>query len=194
METVTGQYGVVLLLDPGINRAAKRINRNLNSGNKIDFQNLHTPHLTLYHASFNNLEVSDMTMFLSEVRKALPPLLHFFSIKTYASKFVFWHLNERQNCMDAHVIALLLATYRSFGEISQADKEGLILSEPERKNVQLFGHPLVLDLWQPHITVGYYPDEAGCISETYSQVGKVESVAFAEIGDYGTVKRVICQV
>lgn len=195
METFTGQYGVVLLLDSGIKRTALRINHNLNSGNAIDFQNLHTPHVTLYHASFDNAQVGDMPMFLQEIKRVLPRrLVHFSQVKTYRDKFVFWHLDDKESYMDAHLSAMLLAALRSRPKESQVEKENLTLSKEERRNDKLFGHPLVNELWQPHITVGYYPNGAGDINENYSQIGRVEAVAFVEVGDYGTIKRIVCQV
>ncbi len=195
IETFTGQYGIVLLLDSEINRAALRINRNLNSGNAIDFQDRHTPHVTLYHASFDNAQIDDVPMFLQEIKRVLPKhLMHFFQVKTYAEKFVFWHLADKKAYMEAHLLAMILAPLRSIPKQTQVQKENLTLSPAEQKNVELFGHPLVNELWQPHVTVGYYPDGAGDINESHSQIGKVEAVAFVEVGDYGTIKRIVCQL
>lgn len=195
MGKFTGQFGIALLLDSETSRTAVGINRYLASGNAIDLQNKHIPHVTLYHAAFENAEIENIFDVLSLVKSALPKHhMRFRRIDVYSEKFVFWHLEDKLSYMYAHLIALSLSALRSIPEQSQADKENLTLSEDEQRNMDWFGHPLVKDLWQPHITVGYYPDGAGGVTESVDWLGMVETVAFVEVGDYGTIKKIVHQV
>lgn len=140
--------------------------------------------------------------FAYEKKKKLTSLLsgltfNLSSLECFGGKFVFWNIEpigpSYNVILEGHKEALKLAEYLDRTASKRADEEGLSLTEQERENVELFNHPLVRDLYTPHITLAYdeKTSEVLTTGETENFTMTIQSVEFAEIGYPGIVLEVV---
>jgi 2'-5' RNA ligase len=185
----TGKYGIVLVpnSETGLQAAllSKRIGPNL-----LELGGKHHAHLTLYHADYEDLpeEVVDQT--LEAIAAQMPTKVHFYRIKTYANKFVFWDARPAGPLFSLHKQALGLTGYlkENAGAVGTEDLKDLSVQELD--NIRRYGHPLVNEQWRPHITVGYR-NEGKEIDEPRQFDAWFSKVAFARIGEYGTAQEFV---
>lgn len=151
-------------------------------------------HITLYHAPFVCLPREKVTTLLMSLRTSLRRMECRLGVPScYGGKFLFWDMIDIPIGLRlAHEACLMLAKHLDLAVRSRAEREGLKMSDAERRNAIEYGHPLVRDLFRPHITLG--ARESG-ISEPHSFWAlhgmTVETVVFAEIGEWGTPARII---
>lgn len=156
------------------------------------------PHVTLYHSRMKGVP----SEFATETREKLSSTLCglTFSLKDlqcFGAKFIFWNIDPSDSSYElllkAHQDALQLSKYLDPTAPKRAEEEGLSLSPKEKENVELFNHPLVRDLFTPHITLAYDEKANGFLKdgETDEFTMTIERVEFAEIGFPGIVTEVV---
>lgn len=161
------------------------------------------PHLTLYHAALASgggeevLTLERAMDIVNNVRTILQSLeIPFNDIRVFADKFVFYHAKQPypSQLIAAHNKALDLSQWLNTEATAPATSEGLSLSERERDNLILYGHPLVNDLWQPHITLAF--DLAGLtVHRNTSEPAtmKIQDVLLVRIGTAGSIQSILQQ-
>ncbi|MBI2039373.1 MAG: 2'-5' RNA ligase family protein [Candidatus Niyogibacteria bacterium] len=181
-STYTGQLGLVLLLDRST--AEEMI---------LNASGHHIPHVTLYHSKLRGVPQKTVRELLTELAGALPIPLAFTKIAPFGGKFLFWDIERSAALMRAHERALGLSRYFVPTGTQQAEREGIVLSANERRNVQTYGHPLVRELWRPHVTLGYFPHGLSCDTAMKPFNGSAHGIAFVRIGEAGTIAKIISQ-
>ncbi|OGZ10047.1 MAG: hypothetical protein A3D67_03975 [Candidatus Lloydbacteria bacterium RIFCSPHIGHO2_02_FULL_51_22] len=191
MTTYSGRLGLVLLLDEDTRRSACALAQKIQP-NAIVFSGPHVPHTTLYHSRLAGVPAETVQRLLGKILAEFPVTARLGKITSYADKFVFWHA-EKDTCLqNLHTHALELSQFFTPGGVEQADREGLALPAGEEENVRRFGHPLVGDLWNPHITLAYHAKGYAEFGErVFPHAARFIGVAFVEIGNYGTITRQI---
>ena len=156
------------------------------------------PHLTLYHGKLKDVPadevrrvVTDIRMILAGQRFSLGPII------AYGGNFVFWNVEQNTDIkllLEAHGKALAVAQFLDrMSEAKATSEEGLTLTEVELENVKQFGHPLVRQLYTPHITLGFHRG----ISQTLATglyenfEFSIASIEMARIGYPGRVKSLV---
>lgn len=187
----SGQLGLILLLDDNTNSKAVKIAERYMTGNKIDLARTHTPHMTLFHSKVKDVPSSFVKTSLDHLKSILPITLTFTQAACFGGKFLFWDTERSSSLLEAHGYALNLAKFFTpLGE-QQSGKEKLGLSDEESANVSKYGHPLVNNLWRPHITLGYYPDGIEKTPQPEPYIGMAIGAAFIKVGDFGTIAEII---
>lgn len=192
-KTYTGQFGLVFSLDHTTKDAAKIINSRYKGENLINFADgIQEPHITLYHSKLESIPESVIENCMGLLVKCLPLSFSLNKIEPYGGKFLFWNIQKTAELSNAHALALsnLSPYFVSIGE-QQADREKISLSQEEQDNVRRFGHPLVGSLWQPHITLGYFPNGVSLESCPEFLNGIITEVMFVRIGEAGTIEEII---
>lgn len=200
-KTFSGQCGIVLLPDLGTTRSARYINEDFNLRNAVTEEGLdlskHIPHFSLYHARFKDLPFSVAKRAVDRIKGYLPLSFNLYKLNVYGDNFLFWDVDpdDVQLFMRLYEEAIKLVHFLDRSRETQADKEGLKLTPQERENLLLYGHPLVKDLLRPHLTVGYLPHGILSINQPYrDREAKILRVAFAKIGELGTIQEIIYQL
>jgi len=156
------------------------------------------PHITLYHSKMKNVPEDFASVLNKKLNKALQGLTFNLSpLVCFGDKFIFWNIEPEGPSYDlllkCHGEALELADYLDRSATKRADEEGLSLTEREKENVELYNHPLVRDLYMPHITLAYDEKVKGFLGEGEGEFHTmtIDRVEFAEIGHPGVVIKVI---
>ncbi len=156
------------------------------------------PHITLYHSKMRDVPLGWANKLTTEINSSLAGItIDLNALICFGGKFIFWNVDPASAAYPllktAHERALELAQYLDQSAVRRADEEGLTLTVNEKENVAKFNHPLVRDLYLPHITLGYDARCKGLINEGVSERWsmQIESVRFAEIGHPGVVKKVV---
>ncbi len=188
-----GQFGVVLLPDITARKTAIELASYI-SGNEISLGERHEPHLTLYHTKIDGMSMADAENLLERVAASLPVEASLEEVGPFGGRFVFWDAHPSRELSVLHTVALekLSKFFSPEGE-QQAQKEKLDLSPEQLANMRTYGHPLVAGLWRPHVTLGYKSDGVREGLSRHAQIVKFERAAFVEVGEYGTLKRIIAQ-
>lgn len=189
-EFFTGSYGLVIKPDQDTTERAKLLARSLAPNAPFLVEN---PHITLFHAKFANLPNNEVRGGLQAINNLRGQPLKLRDLQIFGGKFLFWNVVKNDQIQQAHEQALKLSQYLDQEAQARALEEGLSLTEQELESLRRFGHPLMNDLYLPHITLAYDPNgitlDPKHIAEEYDM--QVDSVNFAEIGQYGIVKNII---
>jgi 2'-5' RNA ligase len=156
------------------------------------------PHITLYHSKMREVPEE----FALEMRDNLASSLvglnfTLNALECFGAKFIFWNVtpsgSSYERLIKCHQEALQLAKYLDKTASKRAEEEGLVLTDREKENVELFNHPLVRDLYMPHITLAYDERAIGFLQKGESEnfTMTIEKVEFAEIGHPGVVIDII---
>ncbi len=189
-EIFSGAYGFVIRPDEKTQALARELART--TAPSAEFL-VETPHITLYHAQFENLPKEVAKSILDEVKMAEGQILNLRRLYVFGGKFIFWDVEDKDNIRPIHEKALVSAKYLNHAVAAKSIEEGLDLNPEEKTNIQKFGYPLVMDKFTPHITLAY--DYQGIvlppgITEKSLEM-KIDKVLFAEMGKYGSVRRVV---
>ncbi|MCA9363896.1 2'-5' RNA ligase family protein [Candidatus Kaiserbacteria bacterium] len=189
-RTFTGMYGFVLLPDLETEARARKYAQEVSS-NALDLKHVHQRHLTLFHTKVVKASEGDLYVLLANLWKNLPIPANFTEVASFGGKFAFWDAERSEALQALHEEALGLAQFFDRSGAQQADSEALQLSEAETRNVREYGHPLVRELWRPHITVGYVPGGYDAAGFSAAFAGSFNRVAFVRVGEFGTVAEII---
>lgn len=186
----SGAYGFVIKPDEKTQTYAKKLART--AAPWAEFL-VEVPHITLYHAQFENLPEELAKSILDDVKGAEGQILNLRRLYIFGGKFIFWDVEDKDSIRLIHEKALASAKYLNHSVAAKSIEEGLDLNPEEIANIQKFGHPLVMDKFTPHITLAYDhqgiflpPGIAGKNLEM-----KIDKVSFAEMGKYGSVSKII---
>jgi len=187
---ISGSYGIVIKPDPKTQQRAEHLAREM--APDAEFQ-VSFPHVTLYHARFENLPLQKVRGIVSDLRKHKHEILLLKHFEIFGGKLMFWNIQRNVSLVSMHERTLGLAKFLNNEAVSRAQEEGLNMATEELENVKKFGHPLVLNQYKPHITLAY--DSKGLILP-YPTPGerwwmKIDDIVFAEMGQYGSVARVV---
>ena len=156
------------------------------------------PHITLYHSRMKEVPIEFASQIKGKLTQSLKGLtFNLSSLECFGAKFIFWNIepfgSSYETILKCHKEALSLAFYLDRTATKRATEEGLTLTDQERENVELFNHPLVRDLYTPHITLAYdqRAPEFFKFGTTEKFSMTIESVEFAEIGHPGVVVNII---
>lgn len=156
------------------------------------------PHLTLYHGKLNEVPVDEALRIVSDIREILSGIRFSLGpIVAYGGNFVFWNVEKNSQAGllgEAHIKALLIAQFLDgTSEVKATSEECLALSQTELDNVKQYGHPLVKQLYSPHITLGFNPGiSQQLVSGLHKKVEfSVDSVELVTVGYPGRVESII---
>ena len=187
-EKFTGSYGIVIIPDKETCRQALLLAKELSRD--IDFKDP-TPHITLYHARFSELPKRVVMSTLDQLKLFLGLELELSELQVYGSKFLFWNIKKNTCIQHMHEEALRISKYLDRKSVSRAiEEEKLDLSDEELRLIKNYGHPLIKHHYIPHITLAYSASGIQLPMMSYKRrIMRVEDIIFAEIGDYGVVRR-----
>lgn len=122
------------------------------------------------------------------------------NLQIFGDNFLFWNVTQERSgdnlssLFDAHGKALKAAQFRDSSAEAKAIKdEKLALSDEELENIANFGHPLVLNRYTPHITLGFHPKLISRITDIPPRYHEfqVAGVELVSIGHPGRVEGII---
>lgn len=126
----------------------------------ISFEAQIEPHITLFMGLFPENQLENVRSEIDIIASANSPLnLDLFQFRMSQDGYIFWDVMVDQPLMDLHQkIVFSLSPLRN-GLIRDKFQSSLENFHPEeRGNIQKFGFPWVMDLFQPHITLGKLAD------------------------------------
>lgn len=186
MQKYSGQLGFVLFPDFNISHKSYQLAQNIDK----NLIHLTKPHISLYHSKVADLPEKKAMELLLEIENRSRISLNLEEIIIYGQRFVFWLVKKTPELEGLHYNILALSKYFVKDDEQQADREKIKISQAEQKNIKEYGHPLVKDLWLPHITLGYC-EKPDIYVKKIEEVGRIAAIGFVEIGDYGTIKRIL---
>lgn len=190
-EKYSGSYGIVIKPDMYTGEKSIELAHSLTPDAEYKVS---LPHITLYHGNVSDLPHQEIEKILNAAREILKDdIQELRTIDVFGGKFVFWDVVPNKIMRQAHDAALGLSEFLDQTKLARALQEGLHLTQEQKLNMQNYGHPLVGNLYRPHITLAY--DAKGIVLPKdvtgYDWQMKVDSIHFAEIGNYGSVAKVI---
>lgn len=194
---LSGPYGLVVLPDAETCAIAKKESANRMPNKAAYSLENEQPHLTLYHGNIINMPLFEALQVRQDVAKILQGSeIELYDIEVYADKFLFWNAEHRpleeSPLQKAHYLAAgVLSSYLNREAEPSAQKEKLKLTDAEEKNVAEFGHPLVGDLYKPHITLGYDRRGIKNVEGNYLRYMIADRIALVKMGDHGRIEKVV---
>ena len=196
---LSGALGIVIIPDKGTIEQAYALAADiLPPTSEYILTTGSVPHLTLYHGKLNEVPVEEAFRIVSDIREILSGAKFSLGpIVAYGGNFVFWNVEKNSEARllgDAHIKALLIAQFLDrTSEAKATSEEGLALSLAELENVRQYGHPLVKQLYSPHITLGF---NRGISQQLVSGLHKkvefsVDSVELVAVGYPGRVVSIL---
>lgn len=190
-ETLNGPYGLVIIPDRNTQEITKSKARELFPDAEF---HVPIPHITLYHTRLKGLPLQTLMEIRERLRVHRGDNLQLGPIEIYGGNFAFWNIDPIPNSLrEMHEQALLLAEYIDRTAPIRALEEGLKMTPKEFENAKKYNHPLVKELFRPHITLA--ADSRGLVlppgTFRIPRVMRIEDVALGEIGDFGSVARVV---
>ena len=198
--TLSGALGIVIIPDHAtILESYKLAGHLLPAGSEYILSPGVIPHITLYHGKFLNAPVGQVQAILSDIRSELHGAKFSLGpIQCFGGNFIFWNVEPDDTTMRvlgrAHEKALSLSRFLDRTAPPKAtSEEGLTLSPDELENLREYGHPLVRQLYLPHITLGFHPEISKQVSDGQrikwdSSVGSVELV---RVGYPGKIDEIV---
>ena len=187
-----GRLGIIIVPDKGTTRMATKLALELTAGG-AEFL-VRTPHLALYHATFNAVPVNVLADIISELDVLRNQVFRLEQVTVYGRKFLFWNVKNDKRLQLAHEKALKIARYVDRDTRPLATDEGLVLGNKERSNLRRYGYPLVGEAYLPHVTLAYNSTGFSFDKEVIAAVGwplTVVSVTLARIGRYGNIAETV---
>ncbi|MFZ2804593.1 MAG: hypothetical protein WA001_05210 [Patescibacteria group bacterium] len=207
MDLFTGAYGIVALPDSITERKVRDLGRrpigtspdpqikNNEITRHAEFSTT-TAHITLYHGKLREIPRTEVEMILRTLKPLCGSPILFDKIAVYGGKFLFLDVEVTPELRLAHLAALHLAHSLDRSSAAKATEEGLKMSDDERASLERFGQPLTYALARPHFTLAYnsggFPNYRTL--GPFDGTGRIDRFAFAEIGEYGSVKNIILEV
>jgi 2'-5' RNA ligase len=190
MTKFTGSYGLVIKPDAMTQERAVMMAKKLAPG--AEFQT-EVPHITLYHAKFRNLPAEAVQNELKELAKYEGTKMVLNRFQIFGDKWLFWDLLRDDQIQSMHEESLKISPFLDKQTIARAVTEGLNLDKKEKEYSVKYGHPLVLEKYLPHISLAYDKRGLSLPVENKPEIWEmtVDKISLAEIGDYGSVKRII---
>ncbi len=197
--TLSGALGIVIVPDQETVKSAYVLAQEiLPTGSEYVLGPGSIPHLTLYHGKLQGLGALTALEVVSDIRKILlGQQFTLGSIVSFGGNFVFWNVDYYSGMgrlRDAHDRSLSIAQFLDrTTEAKATSEEALTLSSAETENVKQYGHPLVRDLYAPHITLGFHRGIAQSLGSDLRKEFKfvVSSVDLARIGYPGRVESLV---
>ena len=188
----SGTLGWVIIPDEETKKLASELASKFN--NNSEYQ-VSTPHITLYHASLNRVPESLVVLTIDRLSPIVGSKFTLGEIAAYGNKFLFWDVSKPfAEIRRAHNQVLGdFSTYLSKEHSAAAQKEELALSDEELENLEDYGRPLVRTLFRPHITL-LYNSRGVDLKDHKNWQASIENVQFVEMGEYGSIKRVLTEV
>lgn len=185
---VSGHLGWVLVPDKETTRQSQKIARELNeNANYL----VNRAHVSLFHGNFKQIPEKFVKETLEVISDLKGQSFALENISSYGDRFLFWDVKKPYTQIQkAHnYIVRLYSRYISKAK-TQAEKENLSVNKKQSVNLKKFGYPLVFDQYRPHVTLLY---KSGKINTKSKKPWKfyVEDVNFVEIGNFGTIKKVL---
>ncbi len=195
MKKIDGKIGLVLFVDTLIQKEVNKLSLRYQN-NRIVFGGkggCH-PHITLFQTKVKKLPLSFIKDLLIEISSKIPISISMNRIYFFGGHFIFWETENNKELVLLHKKALELADYFDAEGEQQADSESVTLTHEENANVRKYGYPFVDKLWRPHITIAYVENPK--INNIHKNKMKtlIKSIGFAEIGKYGTIKKIIKKI
>ena len=200
-QLLTGAFGIVIVPDNDTQERSRALAAELLEGRaEFVLSPRDLPHLTLYHAKVAGLPSTELVERARRLEDRLGGLrLRLQRLGFAGGNFLFWDVDwntDREGRLrDAHEEALQLSHYLDRSAPPKAtSEEGLQLTPPELSNVEAYGHPLVRDLYRPHITLGFMRglENSLALPRTEEEwTVQVSEVRAAEIGFPGRVERLL---
>ena len=152
---------------------------------------LHIPHLTLYFGHLNDVPISESKKLIDQLRKKITGLeLLLDDVKVFWGQYLFWNSNIPESLREARQTSLQLSQYLDPDKRPVAD--WLSLTSRQSQNMSQYGHPLVGDDYEPHITLWYSPVfDSSNIPQSIPHTMTVQNVVFARMGKYWRVDEII---
>lgn len=196
---LNGALGLVILPDrAGIDRSYALAAEIMPPGSEYVLGAASLPHLTLYHGLLRQVDRGRLREILDTLRlKLVGKKFCLAEIVTFGGNFVFWNVDpddpSRGLLQEAHCHALALSAFLNRDTVAKSiSEEGLSLSPEELKNIETYGHPLVDNLFLPHITLGFDRQISTRMNRPMRREFRfqVEAVEFVRIGFPGRVEEI----
>ncbi len=189
-DVYTGSYGFVI--KPDINTSTKSMELAGKLTPDAEFKTI-SPHITLFHANVKDLPHEKMQKILEQLQDLKGAAFTLKDIQIFGGKFLFWNIEKNSQIQSAHTAALEMAEFLNKETLARALEEKLSLTPDQQYNVEHFGHPLVRDLYLPHITLSYNGTGISLPESVSEYVWKMDAsnVHFAEIGSLGRVQKIL---
>ncbi|MFB6181545.1 MAG: 2'-5' RNA ligase family protein [Candidatus Magasanikbacteria bacterium] len=190
-----GHYGFVLKPDSKIREKVEKIQQEFCPNVEFKAGADGDIHLTLYHAPISTVSKPKIDKIIKTVEATgiLDERLQLRELEIYGETFLFWSVSTIPEVLtEAHKKALNLANFLQ-KEASESKENLAGLSEKEQENIKKYNHPLVKDLYKPHITIAYNSTGIEVESKkienfSHSASIDIEEISFARIGDNGRVE------
>lgn len=190
----TGSYGVVALLDAATEEQAELLAKEY--APEAEYV-LRTAHITGMHAWYRELPEARIRELLERARIEVDHSFMLDAIVPFDGKFLSW------NCPhpDTSFLSLQRRQIEFFEEFldgeavarALASEEQLTLTNRERAKFEKHGYPFIEELYQPHLMLAW--QSAGFSANARKNwQGHVSRIAFAEIGDHGSIQEIIFSV
>lgn len=188
-ETFSGPLGWVIIPDRETQDVSRTLAQDFNSDSEYLVS---TAHITLYHANLANVPLRLIEETSRTLSGSIGKQFSLDEILPYGDKFLFWDVSTPSTEIQ-NVHKLILGNYQQYlskDEVAAAKEEELDLTRHEMKNLELYGHPLVFELYRPHITLLY--NSSGVNLKSRKNWGaSIQNIQFVEMGNYGSVKKVL---
>jgi 2'-5' RNA ligase len=195
------EYGIVLIVPEEYYTKALKMNHEI-AMQVPEIEN--TPnvfHVTLFHARLAEDEVFDLYKKLKKqnfkkVKIEPEPI-----IKSVEGQYIIWQVKKTNELKNLHKQVVKIANNYRHGMVFRYAVSYDELSEQQRQKVDKYGVIEVLDEYNPHVTLFYFPQKNPDVEEIADKIsppditreikGLKGSMAIVELGYEGNAERVL---
>lgn len=135
---------------------SEKINEDYETEFKLDDENFY-PHITIYAPRYPEMVKESLLEKVKEVAANIPPLELSFTEFQTREGLLGIGIGKSTEIVEAH--KLFVHTLSPMRSGKEDDDWKMELNEKQKENIQKYGHPEVLDLYQPHLTIIRFEDE-----------------------------------
>ena len=190
--TLGGSHGILLLPDDDTRDACHELATRI-LPSEAEFIADHS-HITLYHGYLKEAPTERILNSVDRLEHLVGANFDLNSVELFGGKFVFYNLTFDDRIGDAHRQALGMAEFLDQDVVARSVSEGLELTPDQQSSLERYGHPLVGELYIPHITLGYHSALPQSDFESMPRTMSVKSVVLARIGEFGAADELLYEV
>lgn len=163
------EYGIALVLPKTYSIEAQKMNQKI--AEQVPTKNLpNVFHVTLFQGNFTKNKMTQLLQDLRSQHFTTVTIAPEHKIKSEKQRYINWSVKKSEQLQSLHERIVKIASPYHLGALSRFVDSYNDLSEKQRQQVEIHGMAGVLDEYEPHVTLFYFPQENSEIKKIVKKI------------------------